>query len=113
MGTGWYQLGVRALDGSTVLEFEVVNPVGVGEVFVIAGQSNSANFVDPVQVPNDDRVNAVDLDNLVWVPALDPQPNADGRGGSPWPEFGDLLAAQADVPVGTLSVGVCGTSVDQ
>ena len=40
---GWHRLEVRALSGADVLAESVVEHVGVGEVFVIAGQSNSAN----------------------------------------------------------------------
>jgi hypothetical protein len=38
---GWYILTVRTLIGNTVIAQETVQPVGIGEVFVTAGQSNS------------------------------------------------------------------------
>jgi hypothetical protein len=41
---GWYQIEVRALVGGSPLEPNIILKVGVGEVFVTAGQSNSANF---------------------------------------------------------------------
>ena len=40
---GWHRLEVRALSGHDVLAESVIDHVGVGEVFVVAGQSNSAN----------------------------------------------------------------------
>ena len=46
---GWYQLTVRARTGSRKTAEQAVDKVGVGEVFVTAGQSNSANFANPQQ----------------------------------------------------------------
>ena len=40
---GWYKLEVRALRDKKVVAETAVDHVGVGEVFVIAGQSNAAN----------------------------------------------------------------------
>src|SRR6185503_3708414 len=40
---GWHRLEVRALAGGDVLAESVIAHVGIGEVFVVAGQSNSAN----------------------------------------------------------------------
>ena len=40
---GWHRLEVRALSGHDVLAESVIEHVGIGEVFVVAGQSNSAN----------------------------------------------------------------------
>ena len=42
---GWHQLGVQAFNGATTLMTMIVIPIGAGEMFVIAGQSNSANLV--------------------------------------------------------------------
>src|SRR5215469_14220483 len=40
---GWYRLEVRLIGNGTNISEATVEHVGVGEVFVIAGQSNSAN----------------------------------------------------------------------
>src|SRR5262249_20638325 len=40
---GWYRLDVRAAAAGKAVAQATVERVGVGEVFVIAGQSNSAN----------------------------------------------------------------------
>ena len=40
---GWYKFEIRVVRLNTILAESVVEHVGVGEVFVIAGQSNSAN----------------------------------------------------------------------
>lgn len=108
---GWYDLHARSLRGATVVSENAVHRVGVGEVFVTAGQSNSANSGQPRLRPMDDRVSAWGEGR--WRHAVDPQPIATADGGSPWPHLGDLLAAELDVPVGFISVGWGGTSVRQ
>ena len=66
---GWYKLEVRAIiNGSQIGEVSGVSKVGVGEVFIIAGQSNAqggrpptAGFWDySAYAAADDRVNCVD-----------------------------------------------------
>ncbi len=107
---GWYDIEVRSLSGSTIVDNRLVERVGVGEVLVIAGQSNSANYGSPAQAAADDRVSTFDLNQ--WRHADDPQPIATGSGGSPWPALGDALAAELNVPIGFASVGWGGTLVE-
>ena len=110
---GWYQIEARSINGGeTMHSTSTIRPIGVGEIFVVAGQSNSANSGLPTTAPEDDRVLALN-DNQTWELAADPQPLATGTGGSPWPAFGDLLAEQLDVPIGIASVGWGGTSVQE
>ncbi|MEO8082450.1 MAG: sialate O-acetylesterase [Ardenticatenales bacterium] len=108
---GWYRIEATASARGVVLGRDAVEPVGVGEVFVTAGQSNSANHGLPRQAPTDPRVVAYGPGG--WRPAADPQPIATGDGGSPWPAMGDALAAALDVPIGLVSVGWGGTTVEQ
>ena len=108
---GWYQMEIRFSYQGVPVEFENVSPIGVGEVFLISGQSNSANYGDTLLTPQDPRVSSWGPDN--WQIAADPQPIATGSGGSPWPALGDNLVERYDVPVGLISVGWGGTSVDQ
>lgn len=110
---GWYDLEVRALRAGTALSTTTVPRVGVGEVFIVAGQSNSANWGSPPQVPADDRVSATTWNHASWQLAVDPQPIADGGGGSAWPAFGTRFASLTGLPVGVLAVGVGGSSVQQ
>jgi len=94
---GWYQLTVRARLGSRMLAEQLVDKVGVGEVFVTAGQSNSANFGNPQQTAKDERV--VYFNGKAFVHAQDPIPGGCGGGGSPWALLGDRIAASQQVPV--------------
>ncbi len=106
---GWYSLRItEAGEHEPRLE---VQRFGVGEVFVVAGQSNSTNF-------GEERFGALDdfvcsFDGMQWKVAQDPMPGVqDGsNGGSPWPLFGHLLRQSLGVPVGIASVGFGGTSV--
>lgn len=106
---GWFQLEVRIRrDGKTVAETQVPH-VGVGEVFVIAGQSNSANHGEEKQVVRSGLVTT--FSGNAWRIANDPQPGASGDGGSFIPAFADAIAKQFGVPVGVVATGAGGTSV--
>jgi hypothetical protein len=94
---GWYQVTVRARSGSRIIAEHAVDKVGIGEVFVTAGQSNSANFGNPQQKATDDRV--VYFNGKAFVPAQDPIPGGCGGGGSPWALLGDRITASQQVPV--------------
>ncbi|MCC7375576.1 MAG: hypothetical protein IT581_13045 [Verrucomicrobiales bacterium] len=108
---GWYRCelrGFRAGASPPIFESDVEH-VGVGDVFVIAGQSNSANHGSHRQEPQSGWVTA--FDGTRWRPAKDPQPGASGDGGSFIPAFGDAVAARTGLPVGVISIGAGGTSV--
>lgn len=103
---GWYRLEVTAKDGAQV---EVAH-VGVGEVFVVAGQSNSANHGEERQRSESGMVASCDEGGR-WRVADDPQPGASGGGGSFLPGFGDAMARRFGVPVGLVACGIGATSV--
>ncbi len=108
---GWYLLQIKGLgeNGITLAE-SCVEKVGVGEVFVCSGQSNSANHGTAKMKSEDDRVAC--FDGKEWRHCSDPLRPATGEGGSPWPVLGDLLVRQLDMPVGFISVGFGGKSVN-
>ncbi len=106
---GWYHVQVRLLRGRDPLAFVDVAHVGVGEVFVIAGQSNSANYAEERQHPASGMVTAFDGDH--WQVANDPQPGATGTKGSFIPSFGDAMVRRLHVPIGVVCLGVGSTSV--
>ena len=108
---GWYAIEVRGT-GDAGSFVDRTEQVGLGEVFVIAGQSNSANHGRPPQTSATGMVGAMD-ERGKWGPANDPLPIATGLGGSPWPLLGDQLAESLGMPIGFVSVGWGGTRVDE
>lgn len=106
---GWYRLEVRVTLDGQVLADAAIEHVGVGEVFVVAGQSNSANHGAEKQITKTGRV--ASFDGTKWQLANDPQPGASGGGGSFLPPLGDALATRFDVPVGFVTCGIGATSV--
>lgn len=65
---GWYSLEVRGRSGGTVVVTDVLDRVGVGEVFAIMGHSNAqgsgctingVNQCPTLEGPSDDRINVV------------------------------------------------------
>ena len=105
------------MDGaSNELASVTVERVGVGDVFVTAGQSNAACFGSPTQRPDDDRISAYTLSSRTWRWATDPQPDisgAMGGGGSAWPRLGSLLVQSNRVPVGFIGLAAGATTVAQ
>jgi len=97
---GWYKLEVRAILDNNSVGSNSVEHVGVGEVFVVAGQSNATGGDDNPNGPGstDDRVNSVNFQNF----------NANGYSGIapysdiklPCPEFVHLDADTKTAPFG-------------
>jgi hypothetical protein len=108
---GWYRMEVQASHGGQVLGSSDLDHVGVGEVFIVAGQSNSSNHGSSRQQTVTGMVASFSGKN--WCLANDPQPGGSGKGGSFMPVFGDALYKKCGVPVGVASVGVGATSVRQ
>ncbi len=110
---GWYRLEVRCRENDKILNVGNVEPIGVGEVFLVAGQSYATNCNDE-QLKVNDAVVAFDASKHSWALANDPQPAPDGSsGGSIWPPLGDALVAELRVPVGFANVAVGSTSSTQ
>ncbi|MFL2927182.1 MAG: sialate O-acetylesterase [Opitutales bacterium] len=106
---GWYGLEIREAGNpdnrSQVVQF------GVGEIFLVAGQSNSGNYGEKKQATQTGLVSAFDFENKMWQLAVDPQPGAGGRGGSIMPLLGDALSKKLNLPIGIIAYGQGGTSV--
>lgn len=104
---GWYHAEIRnKLEPQEFVRSELF---GVGDVYLVAGQSNSANYGSVRTTALSDKVTA--FDGRKWQPAVDPQPGAAGDQGSFIPTLGDLLYEREKVPIGFASIGVGGTSV--
>ncbi len=106
---GWWKLEVRVSLAGKESALGSVAHVGIGEVFVIAGQSNSANHGEEKQTTKTKRVAA--FDGETWRIADDPQPGASGSGGSFIPPFADAVVERLNVPVGIIACGIGATSV--
>ena len=106
---GWYSVQVRALYQDAPLMTNTVAHVGVGEIFVIAGQSNSANYGEKLNKTETGLVAAFDGTN--WQLAADPEPGAGGKKGSFMALFGDTMVERFHVPVGIVATGIGSTSV--
>ena len=106
---GWYRFELRAIETGTVIAEAATEHFGVGEVFVVAGQSNSANHGQVKQVTRTKRVSS--FNGQQWQIANDPQPGASGNGGSFMPPLGDVLVERFDVPIGFVACGIGATSI--
>ncbi len=121
---GWYRLEVQAFAGGQVVGSDVMRKIGVGEVFIITGQSNAQGFQGYGAVgAADDRVNCVTYDNSTANSLADPpaptfqQLSANSligpRGQSAWcwGVLGDLIARQYQVPVLFINTAWAGTVI--
>jgi hypothetical protein len=113
MAGGFYRVEIKATNAVGQPAVVVVRHVGVGEVFVIAGQSNSTNYGEVPQATRTGMVTS--FSGTEWVLANDPQPGVqdNSRKGSFIPSFGDALYRRYHVPIGIASVGHGSTSVRQ
>lgn len=118
---GWYALEVRAVKRNKIVATRKVAHVGVGEVFIGAGQSNSTSCGGfQSKCRGDGRTQPMSgmvttFDGTCWRIANDPQPGAHDKitNGSFWPAFGDAMAAIFQVPIGVAVTGHAGTSIRQ
>jgi hypothetical protein len=123
---GWYNLEVRGMNGDQqVGNVTSVERVGIGEVFIIAGQSNAQGVHQDAPNPRNDRVNCVNyrypnegFPNDPPVPTfslLENNPDFTiaprGTGSWCWGQLGDLLVKRLNVPVMFFNAAFSGTAV--
>ena len=108
---GWYQVEFRALNNGRKVAAASLAHVGVGEVFVTCGQSNSTDCGPWRTRTQTGMVSAFDGDG--WRPGNDPMPGASDpyEWGSPWPSFGDAMFARYHVPIAIAITGIGGAPV--
>ena len=123
---GWYRLEVRgSLNGNMIGDVVSVDRMGVGEVFIIAGQSN-AEGVDGIASAfvDNDRVNCLSTLNnqsnggssyISLSPFSQLQTNSRiaprGKNAWCWGRLGELLVNRLNVPVMFFNVALNGTTV--
>jgi hypothetical protein len=110
---GFYEVDVRVRHAAHRVEALTVPHVGVGEVFVISGQSNSTNYGEVPQVTKTGMV--ASFSGITWQLANDPQQGVqdNSKKGSFIPSLGDALYEKYRVPIGIASVGHGSSSVRQ
>ena len=121
---GWYRLEVQAFAGGKVASTDVVRKVGIGEVFIITGQSNAQGFQNyGATGATDDRVNCVSYDNSTANSLADPPAptfqqltatsliGPRGQSAWCWGTLGDLLVKQYGVPVLFINTAWAGTTI--
>lgn len=97
---GWYHLEISANAQGKPLATTSVEKFGVGEVFIVAGQSNAGNYGSAKTTSQTGLV--ASFDGKSWSLAADPLKGAGGNSGSFMPSFGDALHAKLQVPIGIL-----------
>ena len=119
VSAGWYRLDVRATANNTVIAQTQVNRVGVGEVFVVAGQSNVYGHIQRVLPSYEDRVSCVDFQQDSLSDQLLPLQFSHITYGSSigpsqpphlWSMLGDKLVKRLNVPVLFLGAALGGSS---
>jgi Carbohydrate esterase, sialic acid-specific acetylesterase len=121
---GFYDLQIRPSFQGQAGQAVTVLAVGVGEVFITAGQSNSTNSGSPTgYIPtllissfNDGPGRGINpfYPGASWQWGIDPQPVFDETtGGSPWPTMSNNLANALGVPIGLYSAGCGGTLIEE
>jgi hypothetical protein len=129
---GWYDIEVRCWNGTTLLGTASLQRIGVGEVFLIAGQSNATGDNGLAAMgnygprANDDRVSVVNY--AVSYPTnyggvvlpraefsrLDSTFNISPFGTSAWcwGALGDTLTKRLNVPIAFFNAGWSGSGAD-
>ncbi len=118
---GWYRLDLRAWAGGNLVGETTVGRVGIGEVFVVAGQSNAFG-AESSHGASDDRVSCLDFHDETINEQLFPTSFSHADAGTNlgpsnplhiWAMLGDRLVRKLNVPVLILGAAQPGTSSAQ
>ena len=129
---GWYDIEVRCWNGNVLLGSASIQRIGIGEVFVIAGQSNATGDIALAMMnnygprANDDRVSVVNYINPYAInyggivlpraefSRLDSTFSISPFGTSAWcwGALGDTLTKRLNVPIAFFNAGWSGSGAD-
>lgn len=111
---GWYRVDVMQFNATNTKAVRSrLERVGIGDVFIIAGQSNAASWGETLTTSASDRAVMYDPAGATWSPLADSMPFTDGGGGSNWPAMADLLIARRNYPIALVNTAIGGTRVLQ
>ena len=115
---GWYRGELEARGAAGTVASASAGPFGIGEVYLVAGQSYASNCNDELTRIEDPegRVSALDVSSGDWRIAHDPQPvvpQETARRGTIWPSAMNLLLPLIRVPIGMANVAVGATASRQ
>lgn len=119
---GWYKLEIRSVRSGTVLEATTVQRVGIGDVFMIAGQSNAQGYIDlhyiganSPMVTTHNNGKYCSSEELPF-PSFTQltggvKPSINGRDAWCYGKLGDNIVSTTGFPVSFFNAGASGASV--
>lgn len=120
LDAGWYDLHAQVLNGLSVVigTLTPVEKIGVGDVFIIAGQSLAANTTQASTAALEQSLQKHYKAPMgPWVPGDDPQNDSTNNlptaNNSVWPAFSNTISTHTGYPVGIIDVAVGGTFISQ
>lgn len=105
---GWYNIDIRAKLSDGEYLYKNIEKVGVGDIYITTGQSNSINYGGAKTKVNYDTISTWNPNDNTWQIANDPQVTfltnpSPGSGGSPWPSMANYIEPIAGVPIGIVA----------
>ena len=108
---GWYKISIKYKENGEE-KIKIIDKVGVGEVIVGAGQSNSTNCGEVCKTTETGMVSSTD--GRYWKEGNDPMIGVHDRSprGSFYPDLGDILYKKFNVPIGFAVTGHGGSGAE-
>jgi hypothetical protein len=103
-------LNVRFTNDTSVLATK--NYIGVGDIFVVAGQSNADGYGLSLHTYSNPTLKASMVDNTnTWKELSDPTSQIGGASGSEWPLLATLFMADQNVPIAFIPTSQSGSRI--